>query len=88
MDNAIHASVMGTVEITNKLIIVNPLKSKYNPQVGDIVVGRVHEVCIGLCRLPTRDGRLISRLPHLLFCRSIQPIFRNSVRRISRISSI
>jgi exosome complex RNA-binding protein Rrp4 len=32
---------MGTVEITNKLIIVNPLRSKYSPQVGDIVVGRV-----------------------------------------------
>lgn len=35
---------MGTVEITNKLIIVNPLKSKYTPQVGDIVVGRVLEI--------------------------------------------
>jgi exosome complex RNA-binding protein Rrp4 len=32
---------MGTVEITNKLIIVNPLKSKYTPQVGDIVVGKI-----------------------------------------------
>ena len=35
---------MGTVEITNKLIMVNPLKSKYTPQVGDIVVGRVMEI--------------------------------------------
>ena len=42
--SSIHASVLGTVEITNKLIIVSPLKSKYSPQVGDIVVGRVHEV--------------------------------------------
>ena len=42
IDNKIHASVLGTVEITNKLIIVNPLKAKYSPQVGDIVVGRVH----------------------------------------------
>ena len=42
VDNKIHASVLGTVEITNKLIIVNPLKAKYSPQVGDIVVGRVH----------------------------------------------
>ena len=42
--HCIHAAVMGTVEITNKLIIVNPLRSKYVPQVGDIVVGRVQEV--------------------------------------------
>lgn len=35
---------MGTVEITNKLIIVNPLKSKYSPQIGDIVVGKVVEI--------------------------------------------
>ena len=38
------ASVMGSVEITNKLIMVKPLKSKYTPQVGDIVVGRVQEI--------------------------------------------
>ena len=38
------ASVMGSVEITNKLIIVKPIKSKYSPQIGDIVVGRVQEI--------------------------------------------
>lgn len=57
IDNKIHASVLGTVEITNKLIIVNPLKSKYSPQVGDIVVGRVHEVRPNQFRLPTNDGK-------------------------------
>ena len=41
MGQSIYASLMGTVEITNKLIIVNPIKSKYSPQVGDIVVGKV-----------------------------------------------
>ena len=38
------ASVMGSVEITNKLIMVKPIKSKYAPQVGDIVVGWVQKV--------------------------------------------
>jgi exosome complex RNA-binding protein Rrp4 len=37
---------MGTVEITNKLIIVNAIKSRYQPQTGDIVVGRIVEVKI------------------------------------------
>ena len=41
---AIYASLMGTVEITNKLIMVNPIKSKYAPQTGDIVVGRIVEI--------------------------------------------
>jgi hypothetical protein len=59
VDNKIHASVLGTVEITNKLIIVNPLKAKYSPQVGDIVVGRVHEVFIFWWRSRTKDGRSI-----------------------------
>lgn len=59
VDNKIHASVLGTVEITNKLIIVNPLKAKYSPQVGDIVVGRVHEVRLRLSRFQTKDGKLI-----------------------------
>lgn len=44
MGQSIYASLMGTVEITNKLIIVNPIKSKYSPQVGDIVVGKVIEI--------------------------------------------
>jgi len=41
VNNVIFSSLMGTVEITNKLIVVNPLKSKYQPQIGDIVIGRV-----------------------------------------------
>ena len=37
----IYAAVIGTIETTNKLIIVNPLNNKYVPQIGDIVVGKV-----------------------------------------------
>lgn len=36
--------MLGTVETTNKLITVNPIKSKYSPQIGDIVIGRVGEI--------------------------------------------
>eukprot|EP01120_Amphizonella_sp_Union-15-10_P003382 TRINITY_DN13801_c0_g1_i1.p1 TRINITY_DN13801_c0_g1~~TRINITY_DN13801_c0_g1_i1.p1 ORF type:complete len:277 (-),score=28.55 TRINITY_DN13801_c0_g1_i1:10-840(-) len=37
-------SVAGVVERVNKLITVRPLNSRYNGDVGDIVVGRVTEV--------------------------------------------
>ncbi|XP_038601513.1 exosome complex component RRP4 isoform X1 [Tachyglossus aculeatus] len=38
------ASVMGCVERVNKLICVKALKTRYNGEVGDIVVGRITEV--------------------------------------------
>ncbi|CAB4026725.1 Exosome complex component RRP4, partial [Paramuricea clavata] len=43
-DDKIVASVTGTVEIVNKLISVKPLKTRYNGEVGDVVVGRIKEV--------------------------------------------
>lgn len=38
------ASVVGVKEVVNKLISVRPLKSRYNGEIGDIVVGRITEV--------------------------------------------
>uniref|UniRef100_A0A8C3W5Y6 Exosome component 2 n=1 Tax=Catagonus wagneri TaxID=51154 RepID=A0A8C3W5Y6_9CETA len=38
------ASVAGSVERVNKLICVKALKTRYNGEVGDIVVGRITEV--------------------------------------------
>ncbi|VDM43646.1 unnamed protein product [Toxocara canis] len=38
------ASVAGAVEQVNKLITVKPLKSRYNGEIGDVVVGRITEV--------------------------------------------
>ncbi|KAI0030071.1 hypothetical protein K488DRAFT_79819 [Vararia minispora EC-137] len=38
------ASVAGTVERVNKLITVRPLRARYSPEVGDLVVGRITEV--------------------------------------------
>ncbi|KAL0276290.1 UNVERIFIED_CONTAM: hypothetical protein PYX00_003889 [Menopon gallinae] len=43
-DNALKASVAGTVEQVNKLISVRPLKSRYFGEIGDVVVGRITEV--------------------------------------------
>ncbi|CCM02569.1 uncharacterized protein FIBRA_04672 [Fibroporia radiculosa] len=38
------ASVAGTVERVNKLISVRAVRTRYNPEVGDLVVGRITEV--------------------------------------------
>jgi len=35
------ATVSGVVEKVNKLVSVRPLKSRYQPEVGDVVVGRI-----------------------------------------------
>ncbi|EMP34676.1 Exosome complex component RRP4 [Chelonia mydas] len=43
-DEKLVASVAGAVERVNKLICVKALKTRYNGEVGDIVVGRVTEV--------------------------------------------
>eukprot|EP00298_Acanthocystis_sp_HF-20_P006137 c16086_g1_i2.p1 GENE.c16086_g1_i2~~c16086_g1_i2.p1 ORF type:complete len:300 (-),score=133.25 c16086_g1_i2:23-898(-) len=38
------ATVSGVVERVNKLISVRPIRSRYTPEVGDVVVGRITEV--------------------------------------------
>ncbi|CAO3598402.1 unnamed protein product [Absidia cylindrospora] len=43
---AVISSVAGTVERVNKLLSVRPLKSRYTPEIGDIVVGRITEVAM------------------------------------------
>lgn len=40
----LKASVAGVKEQVNKLISVRPLKSRYNGQVGEVLVGRIMEV--------------------------------------------
>ena len=40
----IVSSVAGTVTRTNKLLSVRPLRARYTPEVGDLVVGRIVEV--------------------------------------------
>lgn len=43
-DNVVVSSVAGTVERVNKLLTVKAIKSRYNSEIGDIVVGRITEV--------------------------------------------
>eukprot|EP00058_Branchiostoma_floridae_P002654 XP_002588142.1 hypothetical protein BRAFLDRAFT_118871 [Branchiostoma floridae] len=43
-DDKLKASLAGVVERVNKLICVQPLKTRYNGEIGDVVVGRVTEV--------------------------------------------
>ena len=38
------SSVAGTVTRTNKLLSVRPLRARYTPEIGDLVVGRIVEV--------------------------------------------
>jgi len=40
----ITSSVHGTVQKTNKLLSVSPLRARYTPEIGDLVVGRIAEV--------------------------------------------
>ncbi|KAM7221311.1 exosome complex component rrp4 [Rhypophila decipiens] len=40
----IISSVAGTISRTNKLLSVRPLRARYTPEVGDLVVGRIVEV--------------------------------------------
>ncbi|PGH10939.1 hypothetical protein AJ79_05185 [Helicocarpus griseus UAMH5409] len=42
--STIIATVAGTVQKTNKLLSVHPLRARYTPEIGDLVVGRIVEV--------------------------------------------
>ena len=42
---SIVATVAGTIQKTNKLLSVRPLRARYTPEIGDLVVGRIVEVC-------------------------------------------
>jgi len=42
-DEALYASVAGVVDRVNKLISVLPLKTRYNGEIGDVIVGRIVE---------------------------------------------
>ncbi|KXJ29635.1 exosome complex component RRP4 [Exaiptasia diaphana] len=43
-DDKLIASVSGIVERVNKLICVRPFNTRYNGEIGDVVVGRITEV--------------------------------------------
>ena len=43
-DDVLYASVAGAVQRVNKLISVTPPKTKYQGEIGDVIVGRITEV--------------------------------------------
>lgn len=44
MDGRVVATLCGVVERINKLVYVRPLRARYKPEIGDIIIGRVIEV--------------------------------------------
>lgn len=44
VEGSLMATVCGVIQRVNKLISVVPVKARYNPELGDVVVGRVTEV--------------------------------------------
>ena len=43
-DGRLLATVCGTVERVNKLVSVRPLRTRYVPETGDVVLGRVVDI--------------------------------------------
>ncbi len=48
-DSQLVSSVAGVVDRVNKLICVRPLKTRYVPEIGDVIVGRVTQVNGSTC---------------------------------------
>jgi len=65
-DECLHASVAGTVERVNKLVSVRPLKTRYNGEIGDVVIGRVIELAQRRWRVETH-----SRMDSVLMLSSV-----------------
>lgn len=40
----IRSTLAGTIQKTNKLLFVAPLRARYTPEIGDLVIGRIVEV--------------------------------------------
>merc|ERR1719187_1388755 len=62
----LQSSVAGIVERVNKLIRVEPLKTRYNGEVGDVVVGRVTELAQKRWKIETH-----ARLDSILHLNSV-----------------
>ncbi|KAI1764153.1 hypothetical protein GGR53DRAFT_335725 [Hypoxylon sp. FL1150] len=59
---AIISSVAGTLAKTNKLLSVRPLRARYTPEIGDLVVGRIVEVQAKRWRVDV-GASLLAQLP-------------------------
>lgn len=43
-NGAIYAAQAGFVEVVGKILMLRPLKTRYNGDLGDVVIGRVIEI--------------------------------------------
>lgn len=43
-DSLIRSTLAGTLQKTNKLLSIVPLRARYTPEIGDLVIGRIVEV--------------------------------------------
>ncbi|GAB7358680.1 hypothetical protein MBLNU230_g3909t1 [Neophaeotheca triangularis] len=43
-DTTIRSTLAGTLQKTNKLLSIVPLRARYTPEIGDLVIGRIVEV--------------------------------------------
>lgn len=59
---SIVSSVAGTLSKTNKLLSVRPLRARYTPEIGDLVVGRIVEVQARRWRVDV-GASLLAQLP-------------------------
>ncbi|KAI0015655.1 putative 3 [Xylariomycetidae sp. FL0641] len=59
---AILSSVAGTLAKTNKLLSVRPLRARYTPEIGDLVIGRIVEVQAKRWRVDV-GAALLAQLP-------------------------
>ncbi|KAF2965677.1 hypothetical protein GQX73_g7883 [Xylaria multiplex] len=59
---AIVSSVAGTLAKTNKLLSVRPLRARYTPEIGDLLVGRIVEVQSRRWRVDV-GAALLAQLP-------------------------
>ncbi len=58
--SSIISSVAGTITRTNKLLSVRPLRARYTPEIGDLVVGRIVEVQAKRWRVDVGSTQLAS----------------------------
>lgn len=58
----ITATLAGNVVVTNKLLSVSPIRARYTPEIGDLVVGRIVEVGKSQWRVDVA-APLLAKLP-------------------------
>lgn len=58
----ITATLAGNVVVTNKLLSVSPVRARYTPEIGDLVVGRIVEVGKSQWRVDV-SAPLLAKLP-------------------------